>query len=780
MILVQLRELTAGYLRAEGYDVRESEMGQLVGSRQGLGGNTDFLYVWVPDIPRPAEFRHQAGPLLDRFAEADRRHPGAQKFMVVDSTEGIGSDFRSASRKLRVLVRVPVQFFDTDFRWEADRETATATRDLRDRGSKLSGTRVPQPYSRGGHRGEDLLANLRESLRDPMRRGPSVHFVVGPAGIGKSVLFASLFAGLLDDFLRDKQAQLAAARPLALLPEHVMPNEGGSIRTILRSFLSSEFTRPLDLPVFNWRMTHKWAVWLIDGLDEVIARDTGFFDDLDELLTTPGGSAPSVVVCIRQSLLATSNELAAFIEDRRQDVDVYELARWGPKSKRAFALINLGDRADAFLDSLRARSSLDDLATLPYYCDLLSKEFRHGAPSGELTQSGLLELALSSIIRREYEKHLLDAELMPEDEVRAFLVEVARLSAREPTGGVSLEALQETAAIAAPSDMPDAEMARTAQNLTQIALFARIGQGRVGFEQEVMEQYLFGKWLVANIALQPQALLSALSARPLPNDSVAVAVFADHIRSTSALSNLKELIARAVGRPIEYRNLVMLAAKTATGSALRDLVFERQDLSGVVFDQLDLHGVSFRGSDLTDAEFRRCDLRGCTFGGAMLRGTTFNGLEPKALEGASIDDMGGFFSIRVERSREITDLEEAGTWFAKRTGNDVSNEEPCPSALQLRHLFGKFVHLDGSPRRMQLDRSGLIRGRVIADPEGAFLQSGRFGYLVERPHERYERPAGDKYAEMVGYVTGLRLTPGVSGLLDAICERVNCKHVPNA
>jgi hypothetical protein len=70
------------------------------------------------------------------------------------------------------------------------------------------------------------------------------------------------------------------------------------VKALVNSFLESDSARPLDLEVFNWMLTNGTASWLIDGLDEVIAQDPGFFEYLlDQLrllfgkLVRPNGQA---------------------------------------------------------------------------------------------------------------------------------------------------------------------------------------------------------------------------------------------------------------------------------------------------------------------------------------------------------------------------------------------------------------------------------------------------------------------------------------------------------
>ena len=135
---------------------------------------------------------------------------------------------------------------------------------------------------------------------------------------------------------------------------------------------------------------------------------------------------------------------------------------------------------------------------------------------------------------------------------------------------------------------------------------------------------------------------------------------------------------------------------------------------------------------------------------------------------------------RVDKNREIGDLPGGRTWLAARTGKSDGWSDPCDASQQLRHLFGKFIHPDGTGRRAQLDRNGLIRGKRFASPEAAFNSALRFGYLVDKGRDQFGRPADDKYGEMVSFVAGLKLSSGLRVVLDELCEVTSCPHVPVA
>src|SRR6266852_5243471 len=122
-----------------------------------------------------------------------------------------------------------------------------------------------------------------------------------------------------------------------------------------------------------------FATLMLDGLDEVIDRDPGFFDYIEHLITMPGAAVtPRLVICVRDSLLATSAGLRDFCADCAEYVTIYRLQPWGAKSKEQFARRRLAGRAPEFLGVLKGSQGLDGLAGTAYYCDLLALQYELG------------------------------------------------------------------------------------------------------------------------------------------------------------------------------------------------------------------------------------------------------------------------------------------------------------------------------------------------------------------------------------------------------------------
>src|SRR5262249_28789506 len=116
---MDLLALARSYLEAEGYDVGPRGRDILVGSKASLAGERQFFYAAVPDLSGGISFRSQEGPLLARLKDINDQHPSAQKVVLVPSREGLSREFlHGAPQWYNATVRVPVQFFDTAFRWE--------------------------------------------------------------------------------------------------------------------------------------------------------------------------------------------------------------------------------------------------------------------------------------------------------------------------------------------------------------------------------------------------------------------------------------------------------------------------------------------------------------------------------------------------------------------------------------------------------------------------------------------------------------------------------------
>lgn len=784
---MDLVTLTEGYLEGQGFQVSRPAKDQLLGSRLTVGEEREFVSIWVLREADPAAIRSREGAYLARFKEAADSHPAAQRILLVESRAGLSREFEiGAQRWYGVRVRTAAQFFDTSFKWEESPETASALLKLKKMGDETKSWRVPQPFgSRSGTEGPDLLPHLSDEVMKPRDTGKPIALVIGPAGMGKSILLAALFAELYDAFQDRKRRDILAARPLVLLPEHIPLGEAPTVRSILRGFLSTEFARPLDQRLFEWRLAHGLTSWLLDGLDEIISLDPGFFDDLLDLLTRPDSTSQvgpmRIVVSVRDTLLATNDPLREFLDECGDVVEVYRLEPWDTQAKRRFAERRAGAQADRLVALVRGSEALDRLSGIPYYYSLLIDAFLAGRLSETTDEVSLLSMAVGSILERDVEKGILDPSLIPQADVVEFAESIAVEDLRNGFRGVPVESARNWAQLILPAGMPPDEQERWLANLTQQALFSYGGLGQIQFAQELVEQYLLGQALLRALDQSLETFLRLLNIRQLPWDWLALRILAEGVKTRERHADLINAATDHVSRPVMFKNLVqVLLLADIRPDDLRMLPLEQRDLAGVVFPSVDLSGASLRGCNLTDARFDRCVLRGTLFAGAILSGTAFEHPVPDSFTGADFGDLSRCHSIRVD-DRVLVGVSEVRAWLEQMRAAATVAGAPCPTAQQLRHLFMKFVRPDGSARRSWLDERALQRGRRFsgaADMDELVDAVTRHGYLVlktERP--LVERPGGDRYSEIVQYVKDLTMSEGLRALLDDTCPSPGCTHV---
>jgi len=753
---VDLLELASGYLEAQGYKILQKQRDFLHGARPVPGQETHDYLVWVPRIDEASSFRTQEGPYLSRFSDAAKNFPSAARVMLVGLREGLSPNFRSEVTKYRVAVRVPVEFFDTPFRAEeATSLGALSVADkIRERAKKIDPLRMPQAFTlRSGdsqQKGTDLLDALfrknTEVESAGTRNKPSINLIVGPAGIGKSVVFDALFWQLYERFLEFKRQRRLFPRPLPLVPEHLRTATARNLKSTIESALRTDFALPIEFTAFEWMLANGFAIWLLDGLDEVMGRDPEFFNVIWELLTKPGGTVPpTIVLCVRDSLLATSENLRDFCEELQEDITIYELSPWELSSKRAYAEKALRPPSEAarFIQVITTRPELNNLSSTPYYCSLLVDLFQTGDLRESYTESELLDIAISSILQREY------AEIMM------------------------------------PGDLDQHAIDMLITHLVQIAVFSEgLVAGNIRFSQEILEKYLLGQYIYFIFHNNEEHFLQILSKRIIPSDWTTLKSVAERVRIEASIDKLLKILETRGLSGNGFRNLIQISAY-AVGDvkSLRHFTFEGHDLTGVIFNGTDFSRVSFRQCDLTGVEFRNCQLQGAQFEGAIIKNTAFLLEDREALRGATFGDMERVYSLKTERGKLETEQRPIGRWLLERTGSQPTLVEPCASARQLRLLFGKFLYPSGIARRAILPKRACLSGKEYHDRKETLDAALRHGYLVEeaeRYRDRICRCEGDRYQELVDYVKNLTVSPGLERLLNDLCPNKNCLHTPRA
>jgi hypothetical protein len=795
-----MQALVEGYLESAGYNLIEKGPGFIVADRAEFGGaGRDTRLYWIVPPALPEDIRSMEPRLAASFMENLRRFPKARAWLISPVGGGFSKRFRHEAQQLGIRISSPIHFFDAPFKHEEAPETASVARSILERASKTQ--RIPQPFRMEVPEGppvpgEDLLPALVEKVGSGEES--LLAFIVGPAGIGKSVLFYHLFSELYVTFQAAKRRGDIFPRPIPLMPDYLTGHGAPRTGQVIESFLRAEIAVPVYRRTFEWMLTHGFTTWLWDGLDELYAGDPEFLEVLQDLVTQPK-SRGRVLIFARDSLLATSEALAGLLEDWRGDpsLRVYRLEDWSGREKRIFAWLHLEGRAPrdgeenparvaAFLREITTSRELRDLSGLPQYCEFLLEEFNRGEPLEMRNDRELVDAVIRRMIEREIEKGLIRPEDFEKDGLKEWLEAAALDYLEGGLKGISRRAVEELGEVVLREDLTDDERKAAITGLVRCPLFEPgLSPGTVKFKHEVIAEYLAGVCLSRRIDKDPTEVARRIGDRTdLADSMIGRCIVAQLADRPTGIGRLKEVLSRMGSLPgRQFGNLLqILLLATPDRSIVKDLSLEGNDLSYVRFEGRDLSRTSFRNCDLTGTVFRECDLQEAKFEGAILNGTRFEKLSQDALRGARFGDLERFESVFVENVR-IDDFRKAEEWVRGTTGVSVPIKAPCVTVLQLKGMFRKFVHPDGTLRRRELSVGALLRGKRYDDApdlERCFRAAVTFGFL-EGPdfRERVRIKSGDMYDQVVRLVRDGLLTPDLRNLVDALCPNTatGCSHV---
>ena len=281
-----LASLVEGYLKSAGFKVLEGDKGCVVADRLVVGEDHDTRIVWT--IPKAQKMARYESVLRARVSKLRSKYPDAKATVLASSRSGFSRPLQQELNDQRVRILVPIQFFDTAFKFEHAPKAASAIADIRS--TKILSQRVRQPYTAEGvtgqaSTGKDLLDTLCEELSTG--NTSTVRLVVGRAGSGKTFLSRAVFAQLYERFMKAKAQQGSAARPIPLLPDHMKDLYALRTELLIENFLRTDVASPVSRDTFEWLLVNGFAIWLLDGLDELFNGDPDFFDYLLDLITRP-------------------------------------------------------------------------------------------------------------------------------------------------------------------------------------------------------------------------------------------------------------------------------------------------------------------------------------------------------------------------------------------------------------------------------------------------------------------------------------------------------------
>lgn len=783
-----LQGLVREYLASARFRILEERGDCLVADKLVFGQERDTWLVWtVPEGKDPGGYE----PTLRGSISAVRpNYSDAKAFVLSSSRGGFSRDLLQTLSDARIKFLVPVQFFDAPFKVEEAPRAASAIADIR--ALAASQKRVPQPFRL--EESSDVQGDLYEQLQGELARPKTatVRVIVGRAGIGKSFLFRALFDRLYGDFLNAKAQQRTAPRPIPLLPEHLKGTYALRTEALIDNFLRTDVAAPAGRETFEWLLVNGFATWLLDGLDELYAGDPAFFEYLADLVTRSESDAQITIWC-RDSVLTTSDAFAEFRDlcGGSSALKVYRLAEWERPSKRQFGWLGIEGRfpmageqdtqhVAGFLREIDRTPTLRALSALPFYCDLLLQQHRAGGLQDFADDVALLNHVIDEMVHREEKKGLLDLRLLEPNGLNDWLEQIAvDYVEGQRYADISRDAALEYGQLVLQPTLDENTKHHILTSLLQFPLF-RAGEktGMVAFAHDLIAETLAARFYLRIIPKQPRDVASRLSRVDLDNPTL-LRFMASRLGRTEEQALAKEIQSGGLqGRGLAVALSLLLIARPE-----RDLVkrirpiLDAQDLVAVRFENRDLASVSFRHSDLSHAVFTNCDLRGAHFEGAFLNRTRFNG--QNEMLGAQFGDLSRVHSVWVG-NRLLEDPDKIRSWIGEATGMPESPGEPCPTALQIAHLFGKYITPLGAPRRDDLKRDGLLAGKRFpgaASSEACVDDAVRCGYLTGPDYrDRFRRAEGDRYAEMVAFVRDGAITDGIGRLIAGLCRRPGCLH----
>lgn len=784
-----LSTLVRSYLESMGFRILREQGYCLVADKLAFGQERDTWLVWT--LPAEVDPASCGEALRQSIAELRPNYPDAKAYVLSQSRLGFPRDLLHFLAESRVYLRVPVQFFDAAFKVEEAPKAASAISDIR--ALAKAEKRVPQPFVPDDGptaKQEDLLRSLRRELSQP--HGPGVHVIVGRAGIGKSFLFRALFENLYGNFLLGKQKQVVLPRPIPLLPDHLKGAYALRTEMLLDNFLRTDVAAPVSRDTFEWLLVNGFATWLLDGLDELYAGDPGFFDHILDYVTRPNSMA-QVVICCRDSVLTTSDAFSDFREycTGSAALKVYRLLDWDSESKRQFAWLRLTGEfprpgapepkeVAAFMAAIDSNGTLRALSGLPFYCDLLLEQHRAGGLGQYADGVSFLNHAVDAMVRREIDKGLIDLGLFEPNGLNDWLEQIALDYVGEQRySGINRDTAREYGEFVLQAGLDEGVRHHILTSLLQFPLFrGGTESGSVAFAHDLVAEALAARAYLRELPKQPRATAERLAKIDL-EDSMLLRFMAGSLSANGENALVNQMRqGQLSGEGFAAALSLLLLAKPDRDLVKRlQISLEGQALKGVHFLRRDLSGLSFRLSDMSHVKFTDCDLTEARFEGAFLARTTFD--QQTVLSHAQFGDLSRIQSIVVGKKL----LDEPGpirAWVENTTSVVPPPVDPCPTALQVVHMFRKYITPLGEARRDYLAANGLLAGKRYpgsASPEECLREAVSAGYLSAPDYRgRHRRAEGDRYAEMVGFVSRGHVSDGLGRLISGLCRRRGCLH----
>lgn len=436
-------------------------------------GSDGLFHVWVPALGKSADLDRIRTDILQELDAGAAG--GARRLVLLPTLPALGAAFQTAVKDRGALLRTYGQFLDDEFKTDdslvvsgaAGAETRRRARAVLDaRGEKaregaamLPPTlrarldardgfdpararglgRLPQPYTKVAGpplgSGADLLTDVIAALDPEEGAGPGpakgahVILVIGNAGVGKSVFFDALYAYANRRFIDVKRRQGVAARAIRFTPDEIVDAPSFSADRLFEAIAETPEAGLGRREVLDWRLHEGLALLMFDGLDEFFADQDDFFAEIEARYLGEASRA-RLLICLRDSLLVTSDAVRALIErlsahsaSERSTLSILRVEPWlvGDAEARAFAWARIEGRepeaGEADTPRVRAFAELlgriegdeawREVAGLPFFLQAMAEMLAEGETADLADPAALLDQLVARITLREWRK--LDA-----------------------------------------------------------------------------------------------------------------------------------------------------------------------------------------------------------------------------------------------------------------------------------------------------------------------------------------------------------------------------------
>lgn len=709
-------------------------------------------------------------PLLTRLASS---HTDAERFFVTDYPLGLVPE---VVKKSGFTYQVPVFLFDREFRTDT---VKTPLKQFITDIKKYADSRVKQPYKTETNQGIDLLDDLVEELNNVT--SPSVRFIVAPAGYGKTVLMSSLYGKLYDRFYECKKKQEIAMRPLIMLPGHLRGARVEDMDDLIRSFINTEyFYGATNEQIFDLWVNNNFAIWLLDGLEELILKDPDrfLFDIMENYLTNPESKNPQIVISIREPLLSACPQIKEFIEEWNYATKVYNLLNWDNEQISQYFTKNLKPTSyltqndiNSFILETKSSKVLNNLCRTPYYCFLVSDLRMNGELPIVNDELELVNYAFEKICEREYDKGL-DKEVLPLEKQKELFAELALegWGKKEMPSGI----LSEYAELILPEGLSENIKNNHIACLERHSVISSL-KPRIYFTHDIVEQYLISIAIQKRLHSKNYAVLDS---NEIDYDSFILKYLSKNAEYLSDITSddIVEFLDNTDDRDFGFRNILKLVLTTSStpGATIKSFL-AGVNLTGIKFHNMNLANTNFKSSNLTLTEFINCNLQEACFDSCCLKDTYFDSKSnlANATFQCKIAE-----SIKTE-NKTIADRNEINRFIFERTKISPTLQGPCQATINLRKVFEKFTKRGkGTAIPQKFVFQTKCGGGIPA--EKCVEECLKKGYLLEEGVRLKARISS--FGEIEKFVKEWKASPFIYDILSKICRNSSsgCEHTTKA